>query len=89
MALGGQPRSLASSTADGTAFVATNAGISIVKDGQRIAQTKTDFEATSVAISSAGVVAVGGEVRLQAARFYVGDRLRNCLPCAGQQGQAV
>ncbi|KAH7100572.1 WD40 repeat-like protein [Auriculariales sp. MPI-PUGE-AT-0066] len=54
VAIGGQPRDL-SATSDARPESA------VIKDGQRVAQVKTDYDATSVAGGAGGVVAVGGQ----------------------------
>ncbi|EJD38245.1 WD40 repeat-like protein [Auricularia subglabra TFB-10046 SS5] len=59
VALGGQPKALGA-LAD-VAFVATTAGLAVVKDAQKVLSVKTEFTATSVAAAAGGVVAVGGE----------------------------
>ncbi|KZV85264.1 WD40 repeat-like protein [Exidia glandulosa HHB12029] len=61
VALGGQPRALSAVGSDATAFVASTAGVSVVKDGQRVAHLKVDYDATSVGAGAGGVVAVGAQ----------------------------
>ena len=58
-----QPKAVAAG-GDDLAFVAESNSIEVFKNGSKVSTVSIKYEAVSVAVSAAGIVAVGAQVRL-------------------------
>lgn len=90
--LTGQPKGVAAD-AQGSVFIATEGDVQIIKDGKKIFSLPVNFQASAIAASSKGLVAVGGQVRAtpNGVLFDLARSLKINLPygIAGQENIRV